>query len=208
MEEVEQLWHSVGNPPYDANLFAWLEGKERQAFEQKQPAHFMPMMLSHPIEDDELKALNLSEYQIELKWDGIRIQIVRSGDLAALYSRTGDDISHSFPDMAQNVLEVSEREFVLDGELLTMQEDGIAPFNSLQQRLNRKTVSAAMIKDYPAHVRLYDILIANGKDVRALALSERRALLEKWVTENKPTHMDVSTAYFRCGSCAARKPAP
>ncbi|WP_425429117.1 hypothetical protein [Azospirillum thermophilum] len=47
---------------------------------------------------------------------------------------------------------------VLDGELLVARDGVVAPFNDLQQRLNRKTVTAAMLRDYPGWVRLYDIL--------------------------------------------------
>jgi DNA ligase-1 len=189
VDEIEQLWHGI-SPPYE-NLFAWLEGKIEKP-PQKRMAHFMPMMLSHPIEEEELQNLPLSEFQIELKWDGIRIQLVRSGDIIALYSRTGDDISHSFPDMAADAKATAESEFVLDGELLTMGKDGIAPFNALHQRLNRKTVSMTMLSAYPAHIRLYDILIDNGEDVRALPLHERRRRLEEWLKRNHPAHMDIS----------------
>lgn len=188
VEDIEQLWHSL-TPPY-TELFTWLEGGEKP--EQHHRAYFMPMMLSHPIEDAELKTIDLNDFQAELKWDGIRIQLVRQHESVALYSRTGDDISHTFPDIVESALVVSEQEFVLDGELLTTTSAGIASFNSLQQRLNRKKVSAVMLTDFPAHVRLYDILIDNGEDIRALPLSQRRARLEGWIARLHPKNMDLS----------------
>ena len=189
VDEIEQLWHGL-SPPY-STLFAWLEGKgEKPQFESR--AFFMPMMLSHPIEDAELEALNLHDYQVELKWDGIRIQLVRAHDMVALYSRTGDDISHTFPDVVAQAMRIDEQEFVLDGELLTTDQGSIASFNSLQQRLNRKAVTPAMLTQYPAHIRLYDMLVDNGHDIRTLPLRERRLHLEAWLARHAPERMDIS----------------
>lgn len=188
-DAIEQLWHNL-QPPY-LELFAWLEGKaERPA--QPHTAYFMPMMLAHPLDLAEMETLPLDEFQVELKWDGIRVQIVKAGAQMALYSRTGDDISQTFPDVMQAVGSIDEAEFVLDGELLALQSGTVAPFQSLQQRLNRKSVSAALLSDTPAHVRLYDILIDDGEDVRALPLSERRKRLEAWHARRRSPRMDIS----------------
>ena len=189
VDEIEQLWHGL-DPPY-ITLFAWLEGKgERPHLINR--ATFMPMMLSHPIEDCEFQKLDLSQYQVELKWDGIRVQMVRAKDKIALYSRTGDDITQTFPDMAAAALAISEDEFVLDGELLAFKSGEVAPFNALQQRLNRKTVSAAMLQEYPAHIRLYDMLVDKGEDIRPHTLSVRRKMLEAWAARHQSPLMDLS----------------
>lgn len=189
VEEIEQLWHGL-EAPYIA-LFQWLEGKAEKP-QMKARACFMPMMLAHPIEEGELAALDLSQYQIELKWDGIRVQLVKANGLIAIYSRTGDEITHTFPDIAEMMLAINEEEFVLDGELLATTPEGIAPFNALQQRLNRKQVSKTMLEQYPAHVRAYDILMDNGEDIRALMLSERRRRLEAWIERYHLPRIDLS----------------
>src|SRR5262249_20013622 len=128
----------------------------------------------------------------EPKWDGVRVQLARAGKQVALYSRTGDDISETFPDMVNAALEIEEQEFVLDGELLTKEQGEIAPFNALQQRLNRKKVTQAMLSSFPAHIRLYDILIDNGEDIRAFNLQERRSRLEHWNARHLSSRMDLS----------------
>jgi DNA ligase 1 len=189
LDEIEQLWHGLA-PPYES-LFAWLEGRAGKPVPAR-CASFLPMMLSHPIEDSELEAIDLAEFQIEPKWDGVRVQLARSGEHVALYSRTGDDISETFPDIVKAALEIDEQEFVLDGELLTKNQDEIAPFNALQQRLNRKKVTQAMLAEYPGHIRLYDILIDQGADVRALPLRERRVRLESWYARHRSPSMDLS----------------
>jgi DNA ligase-1 len=67
-----------------------------------------------------------------------------------------------------------------------------ASFNALQQRLGRKLVSPKMLREYPAFVRLYDILFDGREDVRALAWSERRARLERFVPGLDPARFDIS----------------
>ena len=126
-------------------------------------------MLAHPLDDAKV---SLEEFAAEWKWDGIRVQLVHAGGETRLYSRTGDDISHSFPDVA----EAFRIAGVLDGELLVRGETqgsglevtSAASFNALQQRLGRKNVSQKMLGSYPAFVRLYDILFDGGEDLREL----------------------------------------
>ena len=81
---------------------------------------------------------------------------------------------------------------MLDGELLVKRAGEVASFNDLQQRLNRKTVTARMLVDYPAFVHLYDILFDGDEDLRGKAFTERRARLEAFFARERPTRMDVS----------------
>jgi DNA ligase-1 len=81
---------------------------------------------------------------------------------------------------------------VLDGELLVMRGHEVAPFNDLQQRLNRKTVTPAMLKSHPGHIRLYDMLMHGEEDLRPLPFVERRARLEAWHEKARPPRTDVS----------------
>jgi len=190
VDAVEEVWHGIG-PPY-LPLFAWAEGRGDQPRAQDVPV-FRPFMLAHPLEE---QALDLSDYAAEWKWDGIRVQLVRVGGTTRLYSRAGDDITRSFPDVADAFSE----EGVLDGELLVKGEaqgssesSGLAAsFNALQQRLGRKAVSARMLADYPAFVRLYDILLDGREDVRSLPWSERRGRLEGFLPRLDPGRFDLS----------------
>ena len=82
---------------------------------------------------------------------------------------------------------------VLDGELLVIRDDDIAPFADLQQRLNRKAPGAKMQKDFPVAVRLYDILFDGADDLRALPFDQRRLRLETWFARHAPARMTLST---------------
>ena len=156
LADIEEVWHGL-RPPYE-ELFAWLSGKGARPDAGTMPT-FRPLMLSHQIEDKELASIDPRDFVAEWKWDGIRVQAVNRGGEKRLFSRTGDDISGAFPDAVEGI----PPGVVLDGELLVMRGSEVAPFNDLQQRLNRKTVTAAMLKSHPAHIRLYDMLF-EGED--------------------------------------------
>src|SRR5690606_18976038 len=188
VEEVEEYWHAL-TAPY-AELFAWAAHGAPPPDTAERPL-FRPFMLAHALEDVEL---DLADYVAEWKWDGIRVQIVHAGGESRLYSRTGDDVTGSFPEMAGALAFPA----VLDGELLVRgshqggEAGGAASFNALQQRLGRKAVSKKMLEAYPAFVRLYDVLIVDGEDVRARPWTERRARLEALMPRLPPERFDLS----------------
>jgi DNA ligase-1 len=185
VDAVEEVWHGI-RPPY-APLFDWAEGRGEQPTAADVPV-FRPFMLAHPLDDT---AVSLDDYAAEWKWDGIRVQIVRVAGQIRLYSRAGDDITHSFPEVAADF----DADGVLDGELLVKgdaQGGEAASFNALQQRLGRKQVSARMLADYPAFVRLYDMLIDGTEDIRALPWQDRRIRLEAFVARLAPGRFDLS----------------
>lgn len=180
VQEIEELWHGL-DAPYE-ELFAWLEGGEKPVSAAAAP--FRPVMLSHAIEEADKPKIDLGEMAAEWKWDGIRVQAVREGDTTRLYSRTGDDIGGAFPD----VLAGMPFDAAIDGELLVYDPDtpdhyAVRPFNDLQQRLNRKTVSKKLLDTNPAFIRAYDLLWCEGEDLRALPWAERRARLEALLGE-------------------------
>jgi len=183
--DIEEIWHGLA-PPY-LELFAWLAGQGPRPELGTAPV-FRPPMLSHQIEDRELALIEPSLFVAEWKWDGIRVQASSRGGEKRLFSRTGDDISASFPDVVEGLPEG----VVLDGELLVLRETQVAPFNDLQQRLNRKSVTPAMLKAHPAHIRLYDMLYEGEEDLRPLTFVERRARLETWHEAASPPRTDVS----------------
>src|SRR3954447_22363308 len=190
VEAVEEVWHGL-RPPF-TELFDWAEGRGEQPTAADVPV-FRPFMLAHPLDDTRV---SLDDYAAEWKWDGIRVQLVHAGGETRLYSRTGDDISGSFPDVAA----AFHTPAVLDGELLVRGEaqgaglevDSAASFNALQQRLGRKNVSQKMLGSYPAFVRLYDILFDGEEDLRALPWEKRRGRLGGFAQRLGPERFDVS----------------
>ncbi|MCO4053466.1 MAG: cisplatin damage response ATP-dependent DNA ligase [Bosea sp.] len=189
-DDVEQVWHGL-EAPY-LSLFAWAEGHGPRP-EATDPAPFRPAMLAHPLEDDDFDRLEPSAFTAEWKWDGVRIQAASGLDGAGrrvtrLYSRTGEEMSGSFPDLAEAVT----FDGAIDGELLILREGRVQSFNVLQQRLNRKAVSARLLAEFPAHIRAYDLLFDGDEDVRPLPLAERRRRLEAFIARHGNGRMDLS----------------
>ncbi|WP_068070632.1 cisplatin damage response ATP-dependent DNA ligase [Novosphingobium lentum] len=188
IDDVEEYWHGQASPYLP--LFAWAaEGAPPPRTDQL--PLFRPFMLAHPLDET---VVDMAEYVAEWKWDGIRVQLVHVAGETRVFSRSGDDISGTFPEIAAAL----PIDAVLDGELLVRgahqggEAGGAASFNALQQRLGRKAVSKKMLAEYPAFVRLYDILIDEGEDVRSWAWEQRRAKLEAFVPRLDPARFDLS----------------
>jgi DNA ligase-1 len=185
IDRIEEIWHGLV-PPYQP-LFGWLEGCHPPPETGDLPT-FSPLMLAHPLEDADLAGLNPRDYLAEWKWDGIRVQLVARGTERRLYSRSGDEIGAAFPD----ICEAMPPDVTLDGELLVVRDGEVAPFNDLQQRLNRKTPTAKLLRDHPAAVRLYDVLREGPEDLRGLPFTQRRRRLEAWYLQSPRRALDLS----------------
>jgi DNA ligase 1 len=193
VDDLEVIWPSLA-PPY-RELFAWLEGRADRPT-SADPAPFRPPMLAQALDDADLSGLDADDFKAEWKWDGIRVQAVagrRNGDpsgapVARLYSRTGEEISKSFPDL----LDALRLPGAIDGELLVMREGRVQSFNVLQQRLNRKTVTAKLMTEFPAHLRAYDLLADGDEDLRERSFAERRMRLEDFVARLGEPRIDLS----------------
>ncbi|MFZ0239093.1 MAG: cisplatin damage response ATP-dependent DNA ligase [Xanthobacteraceae bacterium] len=192
VHDVEVIWPAL-TPPY-RELFALLEGRADKPASDD-PAPFRPPMLAHALDDADLAALNPADFMAEWKWDGIRVQAVAGREdtpdgrlVARLYSRTGEEISKSFPDL----VEALRLPGAVDGELLIMRDRRVQTFNVLQQRLNRKTVTAKLMAEFPAHLRAYDLLADGKEDLREQPFAERRARLESFVVRLNDERIDLS----------------
>jgi DNA ligase 1 len=192
VHDIEVIWPALA-PPY-RELFAWLEGRADRPISAA-PAPFRPPMLAHALDDGDLAELNPADFMAEWKWDGIRVQAVAGREVksdgklvARLYSRTGEEISKSFPDL----LDALRLPGAIDGELLIMRDRRVQSFNVLQQRLNRKTVTERLMAEFPAHLRAYDLLADGDEDLRARPFAERRARLEAFVARLDEERIDLS----------------
>jgi DNA ligase-1 len=187
--EVEILWPGL-SPPY-TELFAWLEGRAEKP-ETRDLAPFRPAMLAHAIEETDFAALDPKDFTAEWKWDGIRVQAAAAGSgddhIARLYSRTGEDISKSFPDLAEALRLPGS----IDGELLVLRDGRVQSFNVLQQRLNRKTVTPKLLAEFPAHLRAYDLIVEGEDDLREQPLHARRQRLERLIARMDRPRFDLS----------------
>ena len=201
-QEVEALWHGV-EPPY-TELLAWLEGRAAKP-DISDRVTFHPVMLAHPVEDKVLENWHARDWQVEHKFDGIRVQLVSTPAGKALFSRTGDDISHAFPDLLESI----DSHLTVDGELLVIHGDeGNVPkvdtFNALQQRLNKKKPSQALMQKLPAGMIVYDAMHLNGSALTQQALKDRRNALEQWFNDSPCPRLYLSDTLEADSAAALR----
>ena len=119
----------------------------------------------------------------EFKWDGIRALAVISGNTLRLYARSGSDITIAYPELHGLPAALAENgitDAVLDGEVVCLDADGRPSFTALSERMHvRESGRArALAQTQPVNYMIFDLLAANGSDISAVALVERRALLE------------------------------
>jgi DNA ligase-1 len=205
--EIEEIWHGL-TPPY-RKLFAWLEGRDSRP-RSDVVAPFRPVMLSHALGNADLASIVPERYAAEWKWDGVRIQAASQSGVRRLYTRTGDEISATFPDL----VDALDFDGVIDGELLVGARANkgftLGSFADLQQRLNRKTVPAKLMESHPAFIRAYDCLFGGGEDLRGRPFRLRRERLEDLVGRSRSDRLDLSPllSYASGGDLLALRAAP
>ncbi|NYH16869.1 ATP-dependent DNA ligase [Paraburkholderia bryophila] len=138
-----------------------------------------PFFLAHPLQADPATLGAPSRWQIEWKWDGIRAQLVKRDGRVWLWSRGEELITDRFPEVAA-LGDALPDGYVIDGEILAWQPGASAPlpFARLQPRIARKTLTKKILADSPATLLAYDLLEAQGKDLRTTPLAQRRAQLD------------------------------
>lgn len=186
LDVVEELWHGV-SPPYEG-LFEWIDGRAPMP-DISNMLTYSPVMLAHPIDAErDFSRINSESHQAEWKWDGIRVQIAANAAGVKIFSRKGDDISHSFPDLVDAV----DFDAVIDGELLISRDGEIGSFNDLQQRLNKKKPTRSLVQKLPAHVIAYDILRTGNTNLRPQPLSQRRIALQDFIDARNTERFTLS----------------
>ena len=140
------------------------------------PSQPYPFFLASPLEGGPEALGDRAAWLAEWKWDGIRAQLVRRRGATWLWSRGEELITHRFPEIAAAATHLPDGT-VLDGEILAFQDDRPLPFSALQQRIGRQKQLAQIMRAVPVVLVVYDVLEAEGLDVRGEPLSTRRARL-------------------------------
>ena len=172
---VEEVWHAL-TPPY-GDLFDWIEGRGLRPETKGKPV-FHPFMLGTEVgPETALNSTADSDWLVEYLWSGARVQWVQAGGVVRVFSRDGDDLSAAFPELTRSL----PVDAVFDGQLTVHRrtEAGteLGTGEDLERRMRRKTVTPAVLRDRPARLKVFDILAANGEDLRNLPLRDRRERL-------------------------------
>ena len=153
-----------------------------------------PFYLASPLEGDVRALGDRAEWLAEWKWDGIRCQLIRRGEVTALWSRGEEPIAGQFPELMADAQRLPD--CVIDGEILAAVGEGarrrVMPFAALQKRLGRKDPGKKVLAEAPVIFLAFDLLEWAGEDWRARALVERRARLADMLVAIPGTRYDVS----------------
>jgi DNA ligase-1 len=171
------------------DFFASVVARESATADRSQP---YPFYLAYPLEETgDLQAAlgSAADWQAELKWDGIRAQIIRRGGEVFIWTRGEELVTDRYPEIAALAARLPDG-VALDGELLPWKDGEVLPFALLQRRIGRKTLSKKLLADIPVVFMAYDLLEQDGRDVRSRPLRWRRDQLSTLVASlSDPTLM-------------------
>jgi DNA ligase 1 len=140
-------------------------------------AHGLPPAVALNASSLQAELGEVTDWQAEWKYDGIRAQIVKRGSAVHIWSRGEELMNGRFPEIESLAADLPDGT-VLDGEILVMKEGSPQPFNLLQQRIGRKTLSKKILADAPVSFMAYDLLEWQGQDIRSQPHHLRRTQLE------------------------------
>ena len=144
----------------------------------QEPSAPYPFFLASPLEADPATLGPVAQWLIEWKWDGIRGQLIRRQGECFIWSRGEELVTARFPEITEAAAGVADG-VVLDGEILAWRDGVVQPFAQLQRRLGRKELTRGILERVPVRFVAFDLIEADGQDVRARPLAERRSQLER-----------------------------
>lgn len=172
----------MGDAVADGAAFAALLAPESSVADTRRP---YPFFLASPLDNGEVAAVAAAlgpaaEWQAEWKWDGMRAQLVRRGADVTVWSRGEELVNEAFPEIVA-AGESLPAGTVLDGELLAVRDGRLLGFAALSKRAGRRRVTKKILADIPCSFVAYDLLEADGVDLRDQPLASRRERLESLV---------------------------
>ena len=135
-----------------------------------------PFHLAHQIDVSPETLGDVSEWQAEWKWDGIRAQVIKRADEVFVWSRGEDLMTDRFPEIERAARELPNGT-VLDGEILPWRDERVLPFLELQRRIGRKNLTAKILSEVPVILQCYDLLELEARDIRSVDFRTRREML-------------------------------
>jgi bifunctional non-homologous end joining protein LigD len=166
----------------------WESSKPSRA---RQPEHASRAQLPPPTFIEPMKARLVSkppedgDWIYEIKFDGYRAMTFKDGDAVRLFSRNEKDFGEKFPEIADSVASINADEAIIDGEIVALDKKGVSSFQLLQ------TIEVG--ERPPIYYYAFDLLQLNGKDLRKLPLTERKARLDQ-ILKNAPPGIRYSAS--------------
>jgi bifunctional non-homologous end joining protein LigD len=138
-------------------------------------------------------------YAFEIKWDGVRALVAVERGKVRITTRTGRDVSASYPELAGLAGPLQGHAVLLDGEIVCFDDSGVPSFGRHQQRMHVMAPSPALVMQVPAVLCLFDLLWIDGESIVDMAWTQRRARLES---------LDLRGQAWQTPACSIGDPAP
>ncbi len=182
VEQAVMAHRLMGDAATEAGGFARLLAPEPVAGDDRRPyPFFLASALDRTAPEQLAEDLGpAADWQAEWKWDGMRAQVVRRGADVAIWSRGEELVGAAFPEIAAACLDLPAGT-VLDGELLAVRDGRLLGFAALTKRAHRRRITRQLLAEIPCAFVAYDLLEADGTDLRPRPLAARRAALERLV---------------------------
>ncbi len=194
----------LASDPAPVAVAAMREGRSGLEQFRLEPMSPVRPMLASPAEDIADAMQSLGEAALEYKLDGARVQIHRVGTDVRIFSRRLNDVTDSLPDIVELALAQPANEFIVDGEVIALREDGRPhPFQVTMRRFGRKIDVDKMRDSLPLDVFLFDCLRRDGDDLIDRPFAERSANLADATTAGVVVpslvtdDTDVAAAFLR-----------
>ena len=156
-------------------FFRWLLSPDRGDTDVSRP---YPLQLAFPLDALPETLGDRRQWCAEWKRDGIRAQVVKRGGMAFIWSRSGELLGRTFPELADAAATLPDGT-VIDGEILPWKDGSPLPFSLLQKRIGRQSPTRKILEEIPVIFMAFDLLESQGKDIRTEPLRNRRAELER-----------------------------
>ncbi len=130
----------------------------------------------------------------EIKWDGVRAIAQIENGKTTLWARSGRDVTAEYPEFKDMAARVRARNAIIDGEIVTLDTEGRSNFHTLQHRLGVQNPSRQLMQSVPLDYFAFDVMYADGYDLRRAPLVERKNFLQQILSGNERVHFSEHIA--------------
>jgi bifunctional non-homologous end joining protein LigD len=134
------------------------------------------------------KPFSSPNWVYEIKWDGVRALAQIENGKTTLWARSGRDVTNEYPEFNDLAARFRVRDAIVDGEIVTLDKDGRSNFHTLQQRLGVQNPSRHLMQSVPLDYFAFDVMYADGYDLRRVPLVDRKDFLQQILTGNERVH--------------------
>src|SRR6201992_67694 len=156
------------------------------AFESPMPS--MPSGVRATLAELGDKPFSSPNWVYEIKWDGVRAIAQIENGKTTLWARSGRDVTLEYPEFKDMAARLRVRNAIIDGELVTLDADGRSNFHTLQRRLGVQNPSRQLMQSVPLDYFAFDVMYADGYDLRRVPLVERKEFLQQILSVNERVH--------------------